>query len=451
VRSALLIAALAVPGLCEEADGTAAIDKKPASTKGFAGYYPVSTVTDHSMIDKDVLDIADLKSSWVEAKKIYENGKNSAKGTGLRNLKAFSSAFLDKSKQDEPMAKLGNAFWGRFDFGDALVSAALDGTDDAQFGNFNTGEMAKQEDVRMQMVKKGVAFTVVWLYALHEMESALDKYSKGKYDVASGAPYALDEAWVFYVGSIDDGTGSGQGPYSGAEKFAKKFGTYGYEMGTGGRSRVNAELLYQFTAMQRYLQTAGNDEVILQIAQCIRAQFKVPLIQGCLSYAHQASAESMTDSETVPKIKAEAWAFCSAILPSLHEVDPASAEAVKKTVSINTAGRPNWVIVKKAFSTVNINKMGIKCEDVGLLGSAGYNFDAYAISPPYEKAELKKCSDDNTLISTNKYADSSMCATLKMPRCGNGVVCSSSASLSAMSTFTFGSAVICLLSLYSSR
>jgi len=41
VRSALLIAALAVPGLCEEADGTAAIDKKPASTKGFAGYYPV--------------------------------------------------------------------------------------------------------------------------------------------------------------------------------------------------------------------------------------------------------------------------------------------------------------------------------------------------------------------------------------------------------------------------
>lgn len=350
------------------------------------------------------------------------------------------------------MAKLGNAFWGKFDFGDALVSAALDGTDDAQLGNFATGALAKKEDVRLQIVKKGIKFTVVWLYALHEMESALDKYAKGNYDLAKGAPYALDEAWVFYVGSLDSGSGDGQGPYSGAEKFAKKFGTYGYELGTGGRSKVNAELLYQFTAMQRYLQTAGNGEVLADIAKCIRAQFKVPLVQGCLSYAHQASAELMTDSENIPKIKAEAWAFCSAILPSLHEVDAASAEAVKKTVTINTDARPDWKIVKKAFSAENINKMGIKCEDIGLLGSAGYNFDAYATSPPYEKSELKTCSDDKVLISGNAYADSSKCATLKMPRCKNGIVCSSSSSLSAMSTFTlFGSAVISLLGFYSSR
>jgi len=452
----LVLCSLLALGSAEEG-AAAAAPESAAQSPGIAGFHPVSDVAEHAKIDLDIKEIQGLKSGWAAAKKIYEEGKNSKKSSGaLRNLEAFSSSFVDsKSKQDEPMAKLGNAFWGRYDFGDALVTAALDGTDAGELGNFATGTLAKTEDARLQIVKKGIKFTVLWLYALHEIESALSKYGDGKLDVAKGAPHALDEAWVFYAGSLEEGSGSGMGPYSGAEKFAKKFGTYGYEMGTGGRSKVNAELLYQFTAMQRYLQTAGNGEVLADIAKCIRAQFKVPLVQGCLSYAFQASSVDEihgTTSDNVPKIKAEAWAFCSAVLPSLNEADPASAVLLRNTVTINSDARPDWAVVKAAFSTANLNKMGIKCEDIGILGSGGYNFDAFAVTLPYTNDELKICSDDTALISSNPYADSSKCATLKMPRCGNDIVCSSSSSLFSKSSFTLiGGALISLFSFYSCR
>merc|ERR1712216_146245 len=187
-----------------------------------------------------------------------------------------------------------------------------------------------------------------------------------------------DEVWAFYAGSQEQGDVTGYGPYIAAEKNAIKFGTFGYETGAGGRSRVTLELLYQLTAMQRYLQTPGNDQVLDSIAKCVRAQFKVPLIQGCLSYANAASSEALTEREDLPKIKAEAWAYCAPILPSLHEADPSSALVVQDTVSISSDQRPDWDAVKKAFSTENVNKMGIMCEDIGYLGSNGYNADKFA-------------------------------------------------------------------------
>jgi len=258
---------------------------------------------------------------------------------------------------------------------------------------------------------------------LHKMESALVKYAAGDYDLQSGAPHALDEAWALYAGSMETGdASSGYGPYISAEKAAKKLGTYGYEMGTGGRSRVSVELLFQFTAMQRYLQTAGNDKELANIAKCIRSQFKVPLVQQCLAYSHAASTEEITLPEDLPKIKAEAWAFCAAALPFLNEVDVTSAEAVNKTTTISSASRPDWQVVKEAFSTKNLNKMGIMCQDVGLLGAGGYNADIYSLAPPYADDELKRCKDDQALISKNPYADSSKCAFVKMPKCGTSSV-----------------------------
>jgi len=424
-----LAAVLAIPARCEE--GAAMVSDSAPVAPGIAGFHPVSDVTAHSMIDLDIQEIERSSSDWATAKSVYEGGKNSKKSDGsLRNLKAFSTSFVDSaSKQAEPMAQLGHAFWGRYDFGDALVTAALDGKDDARFGNYATGSLASTADARKQVIKKGIKFSVVWLYALHEMESALAKYKAGNYDPASGAPHALDEVWAFYAGSLELGDASGYGPYIAAEKNGKKFGTHGYETGTPGRSRVTLELLYQLTAMQRYLQTPGNDQVLDSIAKCVRAQFKVPLIQGCLSYAHAASSEALTEREDLPKIKAEAWAYCAPILPSLHEADPSSALVVQDTVSISSDQRPDWDAVKKAFSTENVNKMGIMCEDIGYLGSNGYNADKFDDAPPLTDQERTNCQDDAALISANPSADSSKCAAVKMPRCASGMVCSSSVRL----------------------
>ena len=462
----------------------------------------VSDVIEHSKIDLDIKDIQSFGSEFSEAKKLYEGGKNSKKSEGLRNLQAFSTSFVDSaSKQAEPMAKLGHAFWGRWDFGDALVTAALDGKDDAQFGNYATGSLASTADARkqviaacclsaclsaciiaylpacvpawptrvsgqsagthagndththIQVIKKGIKFSVVWLYALHEMESAIVKYKEGKYEV-NGAPHALDEVWAFYAGSLEQGDASGYGPYIAGEKNGKKFGTYGYETGTSGRSRVTLELLYQLTAMQRYLQTEGNLDVLESIAKCVRAQFKVPLIQGCLSYAHASSSEALVDAEDLAKMKAEAWAYCVPILPSLNEADPANARKVQATVSISSDARPDWEVMKTAFSTLNLNKMGIMCEDIGYLGSNGYNAGKFVetAAPLTDKDSgiftAANCQDDAALISANPSADSSKCAAVKMPKCGSSIVCSSSVRLQSSRVWALAIFGLCFLYMF---
>ena len=57
-----------------------------------AGYVPGSDVTEHSEIDLDVRDFASFAaaSDFTSAAGIYENGANSNKTTGFRNLKGFS-------------------------------------------------------------------------------------------------------------------------------------------------------------------------------------------------------------------------------------------------------------------------------------------------------------------------------------------------------------------------
>ena len=75
---------------------------------------------------------------------------------------------------------------------------------------------------------------------------------------------------------------------------------------------------------------APGEGTLRDAARCARAQFKVPIIQGCLKYAHQASSTDLTKDEKVAKIKAEAWAFCVGALAFLNEADSEAAQAVEK-------------------------------------------------------------------------------------------------------------------------
>ena len=65
------------------------------------------------------------------------------------------------------------------------------------------------------------------LYALHEIEAAVVMYKAVvKYKASTSATKALDEWWVFYAGSLEDGTNSGAGPYILPEKRSKFFGKH---------------------------------------------------------------------------------------------------------------------------------------------------------------------------------------------------------------------------------
>ena len=76
---------------------------------------------------------------------------------------------------------------------------------------------------------------------------------------------------------------------------------------------------------QDLIKTAGNGEKLNDIADWIRAQMKVPLIQNCFNYVYKADVTTplTKDDEAaeVPAVenKAEMLAFCSgALLPSMR-------------------------------------------------------------------------------------------------------------------------------------
>jgi len=418
-----ILASLLLASSCEEDSSSGYSGGNVGVKEGsLAGYIPVSNVKEHSEIDLDLRGIELAKNDWAAARKIYTQGGGSIKTSDplkYRTLQEMANTYKDPAnafQRSEPLAKMAHAFWNTWTFADEHMLAVLDGKDDQRFGTYASGALAKTDSARSQMTKKLAQYTIDWLYVLHEIEGALAEYN----DVSlgnsrfgtNGAAHTLDEAWAFYVGSLEDGSqedgeqdgqGLGYAPYILAEKMSKDFETYGYVIGNGGSSRVNWELMYQFTAAQRYLQTPNKAAEVAESFKCIRAQLMVPLIQACIVYSYESSSSEHTSDSDLAKYKAEAWAFCSAALPWLHDVDPTAAAKVKEEVIISNANRPNWSVVREAFSGKNLNKMGIKCQDIGSLGEA------------YPEAKFDKCSDDKSLF-TSSHVRSDVCGNVKMPK-----------------------------------
>ena len=73
----------------------------------------------------------------------------------------------------------------------------------------------------------------------------------------------------------------------------------------------------------------------------------------------------------------------------------------------------DFAVIKAAFSGENINKMGLKCADVGWLDPATYG-DVFPLCK--DKAELM----------TNAYSDSSVCGSVAMPNNPNSAAASTS-------------------------
>ncbi|EKX33172.1 hypothetical protein GUITHDRAFT_148112 [Guillardia theta CCMP2712] len=419
-----ILASLLLASSCEEDSSSSGYSGGNVAVKAgsLAGYVPVSDVKEHSEIDLDLRGIELAKNDWTAAKKIYTEGGGSMKSSDpvkYRTLQDMANIYKDPSStfpRSEPFAKMAHAFWQTWTFADDHMRAVLDGKDEVKYGTYATGDLAKTDSARSQMTKKLAQYTIDWLYVLHEIEGALAGYNdvslgNSRFE-ANGAAHTLDEAWAFYVGSLEDGSqedgevdgqGLGYAPYMLAEKMSKDFKTYGYIIGNGGSSRVNWELMYQFTAAQRYLQTPDKAAEVAESFKCIRAQLMVPVVQACIVYSYEASSADITSDSNLAKIKAEAWAFCAAALPWLHDVDPTAAAKVKEEVIISNAKRPNWSVVKESFSGKNLNKMGIKCDDIGSLDEA------------YPNAKFDKCSDDKSLF-TSSYARSDVCGNVKMPK-----------------------------------
>jgi hypothetical protein len=247
------------------------------------------------------------------------------------------------------------------------------------------------------------------------MEAALQKYKEDPAANTDAAVHLLDEWWVFYAGSLEDGTGSGKSAYILAEKRSKFFGTNTWEVGNGGKSKVNAILLSATNEFKRLLKAgAGNEAALVDVLKCVRAQLKVPLIQGCIQYAYKTDTTTNYPGEKTKARKGELWAFCSGVLPFLHGVNAADAATLRAETDIlpNDDKVPSFANIKAVFSPTNLNKMGIKCADVG-------EFTDGVDTATTKGSDFEMCTDTAD-GPANADADSAKCAgswlTLKVAK-----------------------------------
>jgi len=329
-----------------------------------AGYKPVTDVSEQARLDLDIRAMERAGSNWAAARRVYTNGANSnLSGSVKRTLQSFSTKYNKPGPlRSEPAAVAAKRFWGNWDYADRHMKAVLAGADSGKFGRYRTGALAKTDAARKQMVKKLIKFTFIPQYVGHEMQLALTEYAIGKsYEEATEH---WDEAWVFYAGSLEKGTGNGFSAYILAEKRSKNFGTR-----SGDRSSVNRRMLTAFKAGQAALRGPGRGAAALRATKCIRALLLVPVIQGCLRYAYKVSDVKLSPPAALAKESAETWAFCAAALPALAAVDAAAARRVRAQTFLAGVPKPriSWPVVRAAFGATALNKMGLRCADVGSL------------------------------------------------------------------------------------
>ena len=436
-----------------------------------AGFPTSHDVMEHAKIDRDVVSIEcqvakHTPAGYAAANKIYEEGgadacsdsvpsqPGSKLGSGgMRTLASFypgaheNTAGLAHTVATEPFNKM-------FDEYEALnnmpgrdkgynphseVVFALKG--EQEYATGDDAQITSSAEFRDQVIKKGIKYQVMMIYALHELEIAVAAYKE--LGAGSDKPKLYTDVWwAFYAGSRETGsaTGGGFSPYKLAEKRAKFFGTDTASINNGGKSKVNDILIKATYEIKRLFSlaedsTAENDNVM----KCVRAQLKVPLIQGCIQYGklsklvHLASAftnydghnsrwktwagyktdtstnfddGSATDGYHSEKArKGEIWSFCAGALPFLHEADAPSAVTLFEQVKVDglSARMPAWTTVKSVFTAANLNKMGVKCADVG--GFVDKSADK--TSATTLGSDFLQCTD-GTLSSA--HADSGQCA-----------------------------------------
>jgi len=299
-----------------------------------------------------------------------------------RSMAGFSTSAQKKMYEcDNCPYKLYQKFYnyyGAYDYANQLVLAAFGG-DKTQFSNFNNDFGLYQYEGKEQIIKKGTAYMVVWMYVIREMEDALDDCKENcTIDNCNDDPvHAWDEAVAFYTGSLEgeDGSGSGKLAYALADKRCSNFKTCG-EFGddTSGTASVNNAMFDAFNVGQAKI-LGGKCASARADKEKIENLMLIPLIQGTLRYAWKMENEAYSQ-----KSEAEGVVFAASVLPVVAACDKAAAQTIANNVKVGVSGTTSFSAVKKAFEST-YSCMGVEASMVGGLYDAATG-DYYAGAAP---------------------------------------------------------------------
>ena len=240
-----------------------------------------------------------------------------------------------------------------------------------------------------EAIKKGIAFQIISLYVIRELEDAIADCENGCATDACNddAVHALDEAAAFYYGNLwnTDG-GIGNLHYALSRKRCANFNTC--VEGTSGDAVVNLQITSEMMKMQKNL-SAGKCGEAQKNVDYIVNRMKVPVIQGSLRYAYKTDPNAGNVWST--KAEAEGAVFAFSVLPWVDKCSPSDARTIYNNLKLGQGGTADFQEVKKAFEN-NYNCMGIYCNNIGgLVDDEG----AY-----YEGAEPCNWSADTGIASS---------------------------------------------------
>lgn len=169
---------------------------------------------------------------------------------------------------------------------------------------------------------------------------------------------SVDIAAAFYIGSLENGSGSGKLMYSVADLECKEFKTCGITGdATTGTAKANIEILQDFLDMQTNL-TAQACSVARSQKDHVMNRMNIPLIQGTLRYAYLRSKDKATEIDT-----AIGAAYAASIVPLVAGCSFQDAVIIHDNME-TTATSTDFATVKEAFER-HYACLGLTCKDIG--------------------------------------------------------------------------------------
>jgi len=403
-----------------------------------AGYEPQSDVVQHSRIDLDVqaiinllpaanggtlndcqgdscvwdsVDHDDIMAAW----DIWENGNFSSKNTSMRSIGGFSKGAETKSSnngldsdvdyKDNAYISVMNEYWlhkglNAYTWGYDIINATFNGEsisdliDMSQVG----------DDFRREVIQKGIVYFNVFPYVIWEMQDAINDCNTGQLDKNDNSVHAWDEAVAFYTGSLE---GVSQGGNNGldscsdgncelqfmlADKRCQNFGTCtaDYDMDNfKGYSKVNHDIFALFISGRDQILGAATTHECPETNKTmnkISGLMLVPFIQGVQRYLYKTSLTTPSAKEA-----GELFAFATAVLPFIHQVDSDAAEMLYNRAWNLDYDRDDWKDIKHAIEDtyrllgVDSGVGMVTCAQVGELTEGGIVHSEACIDPVESK------------------------------------------------------------------
>jgi hypothetical protein len=258
----------------------------------------------NALLDADTVDYAAVAA-------LYRNGRNSEESEGTkRTLGNFAA---EGRAAEDTLGRYERYLGARWL--DTLVGDAVSGT----------GPLAGASDaVRRQVLRIAARDQIMVAWALHELDAAVDKATKGSFTKKSGAPHNWDEAWAYWHGEKPECS-----PFGTADALGKEFGV---------GAAVNRGI---FVSMQRGLKAllAKNSLGARTAREEVKRQVIIGYAQAVIKAASgldAALAQGRPDEARVRQ--AEGWAYFRVIEPLIAGVNTTAAEALAGVLDL--AGKP---------------------------------------------------------------------------------------------------------------